>query len=238
MCVHKITHKFYLCCAIVCCFFRCGQVAGQSAADARQLAEAAVQGEIAVEQSRVYIHVGKSGFGHEHAVAGMLKAGHIHLGAAQNAGELVFEMATFVADPDYARKFVGLDGISDPGTQQKVTANMLGPDVLDVARFPTAVFRITSAKATETKSQRGLTIYDFAGEFTLHGKTKPIRFRAEVEQLQGQSRILGSFAIRQSDFGITPYTKAFGAIGVADQLRIYGDLYVANRETAATSNPE
>jgi YceI-like domain len=238
MCSRRVAGRLCLCCAALSCFFRCGPAAGQSAVASRQSGQVSVQGEIALEQSRVYIHVGKSGFGHEHAVAGMLRAGHIHLGAEQNAGELVFEMASFVADPDYARKFVGLEGISDPDTQQKVTANMLGPDVLDVAQYPIAEFRIASAKATETKSQRGLGIYEFAGEFSLHGTTKPIRFRAEVEQLDGRSRILGSFTIRQTDFGMTPYTKAFGTIGVADQLRIYGDLYVVNREATATGDPK
>jgi len=39
--------------------------------------------------------------------------------------------------------------------------------------------------------------------------------------------IRGNFTILQTDYGITPYSKAFGAIGVANPLRIYGDLYVA-----------
>jgi hypothetical protein len=39
--------------------------------------------------------------------------------------------------------------------------------------------------------------------------------------------VRGNFTIKQTSFGITPYSKAFGAIGVADELKIYGDLFVA-----------
>jgi hypothetical protein len=31
----------------------------------------------------------------------------------------------------------------------------------------------------------------------------------------------------QTQFGITPYSKAFGAIGVADKLTIYGEIHIA-----------
>lgn len=228
---------YFLCLAIV--FLNgtvsCCPAIAQSSTVPRRVARSYSPGEVILEQSRVFIHVAKAGWGHEHAVAGLLRSGHIALDGKQNAGELVFEMAGFVADPEYARKFIGLEGISDPSTQQKVTANMLGPEVLDVAHYPTAAFRIDAARSTQTMSQRRLPIYDFAGEFTLHGTTRPIHFRAEVEQLDSRLRIMGSFTIQQSDFGITPFTKAFGVIGVADQLRIHGDLYVANKVDAATT---
>jgi hypothetical protein len=40
-------------------------------------------------------------------------------------------------------------------------------------------------------------------------------------------RLQGSFSILQSDYGITPFSKALGAVGVADRLTISGDLRVA-----------
>ena len=202
----------------------------QIAVGQRAVASAHAPGEVLLEASRVYIHVGKSGFGHDHAVVGRLRAGHIKLGAAQAAGQLIFEMASFVADPDYARKFIGLEGVSDPETQGKVTANMLGAEVLDVARYPTAKFRITSASALGAQSQRGLPVYELSGEFTLHGVTKPLRLRTEVQQLDTGTRIMGSFAIRQTDFGMKPFSKGFGVVGVADELKIFGDLHVASNK--------
>jgi YceI-like domain len=223
----------FFCCASACCLLSSAawsQVSGPS----EQLAKQVAPGNVLLDTSRVYVYVDKSGFGHEHAVAGLLRSGRIQLGAEQRAGSLVFEMASFVADPDYARKFIGLEGTSDPGTQAKVTANMLSPDVLDVARYPTAEFQIASVRATGQKSQRGMSVYEFAGEFTLHGAKRPLRFRAEVQPLEHQVRVIGGFKIRQSDYGMIPFSKAFGAVGVADELRIYGDLYVANQDMAST----
>lgn len=65
------------------------------------------------------------------------------------------------------------------------------------------------------------------GQFTLRGTKRSLSFVTEVEQARGWFHVRGSFTIKQSDFGITPYSKVFGAIGVADELKIYGDLYVA-----------
>jgi polyisoprenoid-binding protein YceI len=192
-------------------------------------------GEVNTERSRVYIHVGKTGLGHEHAVAGVLKAGHLTLDVAERAGEVVFDMTKFVADPDYARKYIGLQGVSDASTRGKVTANMLGPDVLDVARHSTAIWTISSARATGKQSRRGQPLYEFHGEFTLHGTTRPLRLLAEAEQRDGWFHIVGNFSLLQTDYGIRPFSKAFGAIGVADQLTIYGDLWVAS-DTTATAN--
>jgi hypothetical protein len=41
----------------------------------------------------------------------------------------------------------------------------------------------------------------------------------------------GNFTILQSDFGITPYKAALGAVGVADELKIWGDIWIATEET-------
>lgn len=210
-------------------FFLHNIATAQLPAEPQVPAKSLAQGEVDTQRSRVYIRVGKTGFGHEHAVVGMLKAGQVSLGHEDNAGELIFELGSFVADPDYARQYIGLEGLSDPATQQKVTANMRGSEVLDVARFPTANFRIKSARLTQRKSSKGLAVHEFSGEFSLHGVTRAIQFPVEVEQFDGWAHVRGSFKIRQTDFGMTPFSKAFGTIGVANELQIFGDLYIAQR---------
>lgn len=197
---------------------------GQQASTPRQKI---TPGQVELDTSRVYVHVGKTGFGHEHAVMGKLQSGIVRLGATEKAGKLVFDMVSFVADADSARKYVGLQGVTDTSTQSKVTANMVGPHVLDVAHFPTAEFDIDSAHPLPQPSQRGLAVYEFRGKLTLHGVSRPVTFRAEVEQRNGWNRLMGRFSIQQSTFGMTPYTTAFGAVGVADQLTIFGDLWIA-----------
>ncbi len=184
-------------------------------------------GEVHLNASRIYVYVGKTGFGHEHAIMGKLRSGQVHLGASEQAGKLVFDMESFVADTDEARRYVGLKGSTDSATQSKVTANMVGPHVLDAARFPTAEFDISSAERLPQPDQRGVAPYEFQGTLTLHGTARPVAFRARVEQRNGWNRLIGRCSILQSDFGITPFTMALGAVGVADQLTILGDIWIA-----------
>src|SRR5271157_504713 len=130
-------------------------------------------GEVHTGNTRIYVHVFKAGsLGHEHAVVGMVKEGVIHLGATQNAGRVVADLTSFVADLEYARKLIGLPGESDADTQKKVTANMLGKEVLDVLQFPTATGTLTSALLLQQPSSNGLPQYLLEGELSLHGVTK------------------------------------------------------------------
>lgn len=210
--------------------------AGVPAADARS-APAPAPGAVQLESSRVYVHVGKSGLGHEHAVVGALRSGTVHLNATEGAGELVFDMRSFSADDDPARRYIGLQGSTDAATRQQVNANLLGPAVLNVARFPTATFRIASATRLPQKSRRGLDQYELSGDLTLHGVSRPIKVVADAESQEGWIHLRGGFSILQSQFGIKPFSTALGAVGVADRLTIWGDLWIASVETRASGDP-
>lgn len=189
--------------------------------------------DVQTEASRVYVFVEKTGLGHQHGVEARLLKSTLSLGATQDAGMLVFDMKSFDADTPAARKYVGLTGTTDEGTRTAVNENMKGSAVLAVDRYPTATFDVKSAKATGQSSVKGLPLYQLDGVFTLHGKQRPLSFTAEVEQARGWLHIKGIFAIKQTDYGIRPYSKVLGAVGVADELRIYGDLYVAPTQHVA-----
>ena len=66
--------------------------------------------------------------------------------------------------------------------------------------------------------------YKLAGDFSLHGVSRPIQVVAEVEEKNGWTHLRGGFTMLQSQFGLTPFTKAFRAIGVTDQLNVRGDV--------------
>jgi len=174
--------------------------------------------------SRVYIYVVKTGLGHNHGVEGRLKSGSLQLDGEGVGGELVFDMTSFDADTDAARRYVGLSGSTDASTKQQVNANMKGAAVLDVQRYPTAKFVVDGVKRTEKKSRDGQPLYELSGKFTLHGQTRPLKLEASVEERSEGKRLRGKFSILQTQYGIRPYSKAFGAVGVADQLTIYGDI--------------
>ncbi len=186
-------------------------------------------GAVELSRSRVYVHVYKSTrLGHEHGVVGRLKSGRLLLDRDDDAGEIVFDITTFTADTDEARRAIGLAGSSDADTRRQVTQNMLGPDVLDARRYPTAIFTVKSAKPTGKNDRGGHPIYELIGEFTLHGVRRPIRVNATSEpQRDGKLLVRGAMSIRQTQFGITPFSKDFGAIGVADQLTIHAAFLVA-----------
>ena len=184
-------------------------------------------GQIDVQMSRAFAKVTQTGLGHDHAIEGRLMGGVIQLGAQQNAGSLVFDMTSYRADTAAARKYIGLAGTTSPSTQQQTNTNMLGASVLDVRKYPTSTFVIDSALLIPGKSRDGHPRYKLAGNFTLHGTTRPLAMNAEVIQEQDRLHLRGGFNINQTNFGITPFKKAFGAVGVADQMTIYGEVYVA-----------
>lgn len=183
--------------------------------------------QVDVKKSRVYIFVDKTGLGHQHGVEGRLSSGRVKLGATEEAGEFVFDMKSFDADTDAARRYLGLSGSTDASTRQQVNQNMRNASILSVNQHPTATFAIKSATQSSKKSRSGKPIYEFTGEFTLRGKTRPLQFEAEVETKDGMAHLKGQFAIMQTQYGITPFKKALGAVGVADRLVIHGDLWVA-----------
>ncbi len=201
--------------------------AGQSRKSAKESKTPLKPGDVDLGQSRAYVLVGKTGFGHDHGVVGRLKSGSVHLDRAKNVGQVVFDMRTFTADTPEARRYVGLSGSTSASTRDAVNKNMLGKDVLNVAGYPTATFDIATSALMKNKSRSGNPKYKLAGKFTLHGTTRPLTIEAEAIKKNGRIRLRAAFYAIQTQYGITPYSKAFGAVGVADRLTIYGEIYVA-----------
>lgn len=203
------------------------QQAGGQAVSGTSAVHHPASGEIHTDASRVFIHVGKTGLGHEHAVVGKLKSGQLQLSQPNGVGLLVFDMTSFQADTDEARLALGFEGKTDASTQTQVNANMLGESVLDVKHFPTATFKIAAIQQIPQRDSKGRVQYVLKGNFTLHGVTKPIKVTAHMEPKDHWFHVSGKFDLLQSDYGITPFSKGFGVIGVADKLTIYANFWVA-----------
>jgi polyisoprenoid-binding protein YceI len=186
------------------------------------------EGNVDTEASRIYVFVGKKGFGHEHGVEGKVKEGTIELGKRGSAGKLVFDMASLNADTEAARKYVKLDPEFDQN-KDEINSTMKGKAVLDVEKHPTATFEIDSAQESAKQGEDGAKAYELKGNLTLHGKSKPLTVIAKAaEEKDGRVRLTGDFKIKQSDFGIKPYSAGFGLAAVTDELVIYGALRVAS----------
>jgi len=202
-------------------------VSGGDVAVAQPAPAASQDRPLDVASSRIYVLVGKSGLvGHVHAVEARLAGGNLRLGATTQAGQWTFDMRSFMADTPAARTMLGLAGEIDASTREQTNANMLGPEVLDVARHPTATFRIDSALPSAQARPQAGAAYDLRGAFVLKGVERPLAVTAVVEDRGGTLLLRGSFALRQSAYGMKPYAKFGGMVGVADELKIWGDVWL------------
>ena len=185
------------------------------------------RGAVDLVHSRIYILTGTARLGHAHAAVAELLAGQIVLGAEQGAGSLVIDLASCVADTSAARAYVGLAGDVRASSQEKATETLRSADVLDVGNFPTATFKIHSALPAVENRPDGSMQYRIVGDLTLHGTTRPLRVNAEAQTSNGQRRLRTLFTLRQTHFGIKPWSKALGAAGIADELKIWADIWLA-----------
>jgi polyisoprenoid-binding protein YceI len=97
----------------------------------------------------------------------------------------------------------------------QVQANMLGPQVLDVAKYPEITFHSTNSQAT---SPGKLTV---TGDLTLHGETHAVV--VQVVQID-TTHFKGSATVRQSAFGISPIRLAGGTVKVKDDVNVDFDI--------------
>lgn len=168
--------------------------------------------------SRVLILVGKAGplahFGHRHAIAVRKLRGFAETTARGGRANLVFPVAALEVDPPALRAGLGpayaepLDAEARAGTRK----HMLGPEVLDAARFPRIALAVTAASGDSSAA--------LAVRITLHGMTRTLDVRGLVVRHNDELFADGTFGVMQSEFGITPYSAVLGALRVADRLEI------------------
>jgi polyisoprenoid-binding protein YceI len=202
---------------------------GSPGAGGRERADSKAAGahtyQVDIAASRVYVKVGSATrIGHPHGVEGKLKSGKITFGAG---GELVFDMRSFEADTQEARKRVGLEGKKmSENEAKKVNETMLSADVLDVEKFPTATYKIIVIKPAQRQEAGAPGAYQVNGRFALHGAEQPLPFKAKLERTNKEAivRLSGVFAIKQTAYGMKPYSGAGGLATVADELEIFGEL--------------
>ncbi|MEM1225479.1 MAG: YceI family protein [Planctomycetota bacterium] len=192
-------------------------------------------GAVNVEFSRVFPFVEGKGLGHSHGVEAKLTSSRLVLGQNENAGVLTFDMQSFDVDTPQSRVVVGLEGEASDWSRKKVNAEMHGPKILDSKTFPTAQFKVDSSLPAGIDGKTGLPMYQLIGSFTLRNQTQRITFPVTVQEERGWLRVRGRFAFQQSNYGITPFSRAFGAMGVRDTITVTGDLWVAPTPQAIAS---
>jgi polyisoprenoid-binding protein YceI len=61
------------------------------------------------------------------------------------------------------------------------------------------------------------------GDLTLRGTTRPLAFDLELRD----GRVRGTAVVKQTEWGMKPYTALFGALKVADDVRVEIDAELA-----------
>jgi polyisoprenoid-binding protein YceI len=170
---------------------------------------------IVAAQSTVRIHVGKSGLfsfaGHEHEIEAPALSGHVRFDPAdlaQSDVQVTFDAAALRVDP--ARE--------PSGDAPKVQSVMAGPEVLDVARFPTIALRSTGVRI---ENQQGANAkLRIAGELTLRGVSRPVTVPVDVVRSDTSVKATGTFKVKQSDYGIKPVSAGMGTVRVKDEVEV------------------
>ena len=161
------------------------------------------QGHAGPASSTITVHVHKSGLfsalGHEHTVTAPIARSRLDTKA--RTVEIVVDAKQMkVVDEDASAK-----------DRAEIQATMLGPSVLDTAKFPE--IRFHSSHVEEIGGNR----YRVRGRLDLHGLTKDLSFEVSrnVEGVyEGRTRL------KQTDFGIQPVSAGGGTVKVKDELEI------------------
>jgi hypothetical protein len=158
-----------------------------------------------------------SGLGHVHVVTSADESGRVWFGTTPDLSgfEVRVPVDAFVVDDPAARTAAGPEFAAKvPDDARAATRrNMLGPDVLDAARYPEIV--VSSVDPLANTAPPSLRV-----RFVIRGaeleREVPVTARIDANAISVQ----GSFKVRQSELGIKPFSIAGGAIAVADELEI------------------
>jgi polyisoprenoid-binding protein YceI len=169
------------------------------------------------DRSVVRIFVWRAGLlraaGHNHVITSRQLQGRvIGVDGAAGTGEftVVMPVASLEVDRADDRAAAGERFASEPGENARAatTRNMLGPQILDAARYP--MVRVRGRRAGDALQ----VVID------LHGIRKELVIPVRLAVARGSLVVDGGFVVNQSDFGITPFRALGGALRVDDRVDI------------------
>lgn len=156
--------------------------------------------------SKLIVHAFKSGlfsgFADNHEIEAPIAEGSIDETGAR---------VSFVIE---SWKMKVLDPQLSSDKRRQVQERMLGPEVLDVERFPKITFESTKVERS------GQGQWRVEGRLSLHGVTRPMIINVRNES----ERYVGTCSLKQREFGIEPISIVGGTVKVKDELKIEFDI--------------
>jgi YceI-like protein len=173
---------------------------------------AAQTSSIDVRQSAITVRVFKAGlfraFADDHVIRAPIAEGTVTAGPTPAVRVVIESAGMRVLDPSLSAK-----------DREQVQARMVGPEVLDTARFPRITF--TSTAIEPVRPGRWLV----RGQLALHGTTRPVTVQATLEN----GHYKGTTRLKQTEFGIAPISIMGGTVQVKDELTIEFDIVLSDR---------
>lgn len=212
-----------LCCGLAACQSQPtrGEPAPQQWPELRQEFSGEGIYRVDPQASQVRIYVFRDGaaakLGHNHILTVPEFEGYVRL--PEDLRKAGFELRVPLAklhidDPALRAKtgggFAGERSVSDiEGTR----GNMLGPKGLDAEQFPQMRLR-------SLRTDGDWPVLAVELEVTLHGVVQKQHVMLHIEKTDGVLKARGEFALRQSDYGITPFSALGGLMKVADGVTV------------------
>jgi polyisoprenoid-binding protein YceI len=177
----------------------------------------AIQPNLSEVHFLVYRAGALASFGHNHVIRATHIQGDIYLGAdLQHSGfTLTLPVKNFQVDEPQARAAEGPDFAKQPSAQAILGTyqNMLGPGELNAAAYPDIRIRSVSFVGPEWAPDASVRI-------ELHGITRELTVPIALEHASNRLIATGTFQIRQTDFGIQPFSILGGGLQVADTIKV------------------
>lgn len=166
-------------------------------------------------ESSFWVFAGKSGLfsalAHDHEIGVKSFTGKITVPeSGASGGSLELDIN--------AQSLAVLDKKPSEEDKKKIYKSM-HEEVLESAKYPKITFK--SVSVSDLK-QTGGENYTFMlnGDLTLHGVTKRIAVPVVLTINAQQLRAVGKYALKQTDYGIKPYSAARGTIKVKNEVVI------------------
>jgi polyisoprenoid-binding protein YceI len=181
------------------------------------------------ERTVVTVFVRRAGplarLGHDHVITSADEAGSVRLGntPADSSFELTLPVDRLEVDLPAARAAAGLEFAAPvPDDARAGTRhNMLRAEVLDGQHFPAITLRSSAASGAWPQPIVRVVV-------TLKGVEREQEIPVVVERDADGLTARGELRLNQTDFGITPFSVAGGAIRVADTLEIRFEIAAAS----------
>jgi polyisoprenoid-binding protein YceI len=156
-------------------------------------------------------------FGHNHVLRSNRVTGQIllHSDLGHSQVQLSLPVASLDVDDPKIREAEGPDFAAEVPEEARegTRRNLLRAEVLDAAQFPTITLQSVAIAGTRDAPSLIMRV-------TIKGVSHDVVVLATVEEQKNLLLAEGEFTILQSDFGMTPFNAALGALQVQDKLRI------------------